>query len=211
MKRTVVLVDDHDIVREGIRTLLESYSDYTVVGEAGDGIDAIDQVTRHEPSIVLMDLSLPRMDGAQAIRDIKRRFPATRVLALTAHKNEEAVRRALSAGADGYALKNTSAPRLVAAMDAVLRGERYLCPEIPVSFTRDAQGDDALPLVDTLSTRERQVLRLVAEGHGNKDVAEALFISVKTVEKHKTSLARKLGLDSASNIASFARKFGLLD
>lgn len=212
MKRTVLLVDDHDIVREGIRTLLETYSSYEVAGEAGDGIDALDKVALLEPSLVLMDLSLPRMDGTQAICDIKRRFPFIRVLALTAHKNEEAVRSALHAGADGYALKNTSAPQLIEAMDTVMRGERYLCPEIPVTFAEEPQGKtNCNSLIDTLSSRERQVLRLVAEGHGNKGVAEALFISVKTVEKHKTSLARKLGLDSAAHIATFASRYGLFE
>lgn len=208
MKRTVVLVDDHDIVREGIRTLLEAYSDYEIVGQAGDGIEAIHQVERLEPAIVLMDLSLPRMDGTLAIRDIKRRFPKTRVLALTAHKNEETVRNALKAGADGYLLKTTSASRLVEAMDTVMRGERYLCPEIPVVFVSCA-SDGAPSLLDNLTNRETQILRLVAEGKGNKGMAEVLCISVKTIEKHKANLTHKLGLASASEILPFVREYGL--
>lgn len=206
MNSTVVLVDDHDIVREGIRTLLEAYSDFRVVGEAGDGIDAVHLVERLEPDIVLMDLSLPRMDGALAMRDIKRRFPRIRILALTAHKSEEAVRSAMHAGADGYALKNTSAPNLIQAMETVLRGERFLDPEIPGVF---ASPGPMASVLDSLSERETQVLRLTCEGKGNKGIAESLCISVKTVEKHKVNLSRKLGLESSSELLAFAHEYGL--
>lgn len=209
MNRTVILVEDHDIVREGIRTLLEAYSPFTVVGEAGDGIEAVRAVERLEPDIVLMDLSLPRMDGVLAIRDIKRRFPGTKILALTAHKRADVVRGAMAAGADGFILKNTSAPVLVQAMDTVLSGETYICPEIPITLLGPALGRDQQSILDTLTERELQVIRLAAEGKGNKTIAEELCISVKTVEKHKANLTRKLELGSASELLPFIREFGL--
>lgn len=209
MNRTVVLVEDHDIVREGIRTLIEAYSTYSVIGEAGDGIEAVRTVERLEPDIVLMDLSLPRMDGSLAIRDIKRRFPGIKILALTAHKQETVVRGALAAGADGFILKSTSAPTLIQAMDTVLRGETYICPEIPITLLGPGLGTDQQSILDTLTERELQVIRLAAEGKGNKAIAEELCISVKTVEKHKANLTRKLKLESASELLPFIREFGL--
>lgn len=213
MRRTVVLVEDQDIVREGLRSLLEAHSDFVVVGEAGDGLEAVRQVERAAPAIVLMDLSMPTMDGAEAIRDIKRRFPRVRVLALTAHKSEARIRGALAAGADGYALKSTTAPELVRAMDTVLAGGRYVSPDIPDALVRqapDAPDAPAQPSVlDRLSEREILVLRLTARGKGNKALAQELCISVKTVEKHKANLVRKLGLRSASELAPFAHEYGL--
>ncbi|MBU1003816.1 MAG: response regulator transcription factor [Proteobacteria bacterium] len=209
MKRTVVLVEDHEIVREGIRTLIEAYSEFSVIGEAGDGIEAVRIVERLEPDIVLMDLSLPRMDGSLAIRDIKRRFPGIKILALTAHKREEMVRGALAAGADGFILKNTSAPVLMQAMETILRGETYICPEIPITLLGPGFGNNQQSVLDRLTERELQVIRLTAEGRGNKAIAHELCISVKTVEKHKANLTRKLELDSASDLLSFIREYGL--
>lgn len=209
MKRTVVLVEDHEIVREGIRALIEAYSDFSVIGEAGDGIEAVRIVERLEPHIVLMDLSLPRMDGALAIRDIKRRFPGIKILALTAHKREDVVRGALAAGADGFILKNTSAPVLVQAMQTILRGETYICPEIPITMLGIGTGSGPQSVLDKLTERELQVIRLTAEGRGNKTIAHELCISVKTVEKHKANLTRKLELDSASDLLAFIREYGL--
>lgn len=211
MKRSVVLVEDHEIVREGIRTLLEAYSTFFVVGEAGDGIEAVRIVERLEPDIVLMDLSLPRMDGTLAIRDIKRRFPGTKILALTAHKREDVVRGALAAGADGFILKNTSAPTLVQAMETVLRGQTYICPEIPITLLGTGTNSEQQSILDQLTERELQVIRLAADGKGNKSIAGELCISVKTVEKHKANLTRKLGLDSASELLGFIREYGLFN
>lgn len=212
MRRTVVLVEDQDIVRAGLRSLLEAHSDFEVAGEAGDGLEAVRLVERVGPNVVLMDLSMPTMGGEEAIRDIKRRFPRIKVLALTACKGEAHIRGALAAGADGYALKSTTAPELVRAMEAVLAGERYVSPDIPGALL--AQEPGAGPqgppsVLDRLSEREVLVLRLAAQGRGNKALARELCISVKTVEKHKANLVRKLGLASASELAPFAHEYEL--
>lgn len=212
MQRTVVLVEDLEIVREGLRSLIEAYSEYQVAAEAGDGLEALRAVERTEPDIVLMDLSMPKMGGVEAIRDIKRRFPQIKILALTAYKREEHIHGAMNAGADGFALKSTSAPQLVEAMDAVLRGERYISPDLPPSFFDTPAGQSqATSVLDQLTERETQILRLACEGSGNKVLAEALCISVKTVEKHKANLVRKLGLGSATELVAFAREYGLFD
>jgi len=212
MRRTVVLVEDLDIVRAGLRSLLEAHSDFEIAGEAGDGLEALRLVERVAPDMVLMDLSMPTMGGEEAIRDIKRRFPRVKVLALTAYKSEARIRGALAAGADGYALKNTTTPELVRAMEAVLAGGRYVSPDIPGALL--AQEPGAGPkgppsVLDRLSEREVLVLRLAAQGRGNKALARELCISVKTVEKHKANLVRKLGLTSASELAPFAHEYGL--
>lgn len=211
MKRTAIVVEDQDIVREGLCSLLSIHSEYEVVAQAADGVEAIHMVELHEPDIVLMDLSLPRLDGTHAIKDIKRRFPKIKILALTAYKKEGHIRGALSAGADGYALKNLSADDLVEAMDVVLAGHRYVSPAIPESLVENAEANGGASVIDNLSEREVQVLRLVVEGKGNKGTADELCISVKTVEKHKANLVRKLGLESATDILTFAHEYGLFN
>lgn len=206
MNRSVVLVEDHAIVRQGVRVLIEAYSAYRVVGEAEDGLSAVRLVERLQPSLVLMDMTLPKMSGEQAIVEIKRRFPKTRILALTAHRRETHIASAFQAGADGYSLKNTDASGLVEAMDAVLEGRKYLHPELPEpSITAGDSGS----VLDKLTSREQQVARLAYEGMNNKAIAGAMCISVKTVEKHKSNLSRKLGLSSAAEIVHFAHVNGL--
>ncbi|EGY26618.1 response regulator [Desulfovibrio sp. A2] len=212
MSKTVVLVEDLDIVREGLKALLGAYPAFTIVGEAPDGIQALKIVEKHTPDIVLMDLTLPLMDGTEAIREIKRRCEHTKVLALTAHKKDSLIYRTLSAGADGYVLKNVSSDILVQAMETVLSGRRYISPEISEllieDFLRHGRRESG-SLLDLLSDREKQVLKLVAEGHGNKMIADKLCISHKTVEKHKANLKRKLGADSTAELVSFAIEHGL--
>lgn len=212
MPITVVIVEDLDIVREGIKALLDANGEFIIVGEASDGIEALRIVEKHAPDIVLMDLTLPAMEGAEAIREIKRRRETTKVLALTAHKKDSLIYRTLSAGADGYLLKNASRDILFQAMQTVLAGRRYISPEISDllidDFLRHGRRDEA-SMLDLLSDREKQVLKLVAEGHGNKAVAEKLCISHKTVEKHKANLKRKLGTASTAELVTFAIEHGL--
>lgn len=212
MHHTVVLAEDLEIVREGLRSLLEAHSDFEIVAEAGDGLEAVRAVERSQPDIVLMDLSMPKMGGIDAIRDIKRRFPGVKVMALTAYKREEHIRGALAAGCDGFLLKTATAPELVHAMTTVLQGSRYVHPDIPESFLQPAGAPpQGRSLLDALSGREQQVLRLCAEGRGNKAVAEELCISVKTVEKHKANLVRKLGLGSATELMAFVHDYALFE
>lgn len=213
-KRRIVLVEDHTVVREGLRMLLASHPDLEVVGEAGDGREAVQCVENLRPELVLMDLSMPGKDGMEATREIKRRFPETKILALTVHDSEEYVLVALKAGADGYILKKATHAELVMAIRSVLAGEPYLSPGISdkvikgylareKSFRRTTSWD-------MLTPREMEVLKLIAEGFKSKGIAEQLFISVNTVEKHRNNIMKKLDLHSAPALTAFAMKKGLV-
>lgn len=214
MAKTIVLVEDMDIVREGLRALFNGFSGYAVAGEAADGVEALKVVSTLKPDIVLMDLSLPKKDGTDAIREIKSNAPHTKVIALTAHNRDTLIFRALQAGADGYMLKSSNSDALLHALDAVSSGKRYISPDISEAlidgYLRLGHKQDSTPL-DLLSAREQQVLKLVAEGKSNIDIAAALCISHKTVEKHKANLKRKLGVHSNAELATLAVEYGLLD
>ena len=209
---TIVIAEDHTILREGLRSLLSSEPELRVVGEAKDGREAIQRVEQLEPDLILMDLSMPRMNGVEAIREIKSRIPKTGVLALTVHKAEEFVLEVLQAGADGYVLKDASSEELLMAIRSVLGGQRYLSPAVSQLViegylagrkTRESPWD-------TLTKREREILKLIAEGHKNKEIADYLCISVKTVEKHRANLMKKLDLHSAAALTAYAMERGLV-
>lgn len=213
-KRRIVLVEDHTVVREGLRVLLASHPDLEVVGEAGDGREAVQCVENLRPDLVLMDLSMPGKDGMEATREIKRRFPETKILALTVHDSEEYVLVALKAGADGYILKKATHAELVMAIRSVLAGEPYLSPGVSdkvikgyLAGKKTLRGTTSW---DALTPREMEVLKLIAEGYKSKEIAEHLFISVNTVEKHRNNILKKLDLHSASALTAFAIKQGLV-
>jgi DNA-binding NarL/FixJ family response regulator len=171
MPKTVVIVEDMGIVREGVRALLGGCPGYRIAGEASDGIEALQVVERCAPDVVLMDIGMPRMDGADAIREIKRRFPRTKVIALTAHNKSALIFRTLHAGADGYMLKTGNCETLVGAIQTVLEGRRYISPDISQSLIDSLAGSDPMDFanpIDTISVREKQVLKLIARGMGNK-------------------------------------------
>jgi DNA-binding NarL/FixJ family response regulator len=209
----IVLVEDHTILREGLRALLASDPEFEVVGEFGDGRDAVASVAALEPDLVLTDLSMPRMNGIEAIREIRKRVPGAKMLALTIHKAEEYVRAALQAGAHGYLLKESSHAELLRAARQVLGGRIYISPELADLFP-DGRGDETPPKRktrwETLTSREREILKLIAEGNKNKDIARALFISVKTVEKHRSNLMEKLGVHNAQGLTALAIEKGLI-
>ena len=213
-KRRIVLVEDHTVVREGLRMLLASHHDLEVVGEAGDGREAVQCVENLRPDLVLMDLSMPGKDGMEATREIKRRFPETKILALTVHDSEEYVLVALKAGADGYILKKATHAELVMAIRSVLAGEPYLSPGISDKVIKGyLAGKKTLRRTtswDMLTPREMEVLKLIAEGYKSKEIGEHLFISVNTVEKHRNNIMKKLDLHSASGLTAFAIKKGLV-
>ena len=213
-KKRIVLVEDHTVVREGLRMLLASHPDLEVVGEAGDGCEAVECVENLRPALVLMDLSMPGKDGMEATREIKRRFPETRILALTVHDSEEYVLVALKAGADGYILKKATHAELVMAIRSVLAGEPYLSPGISDKVIKGyLAGKKTLRGTaswDILTPREMEVLKLIAEGYKSKEIAEHLFISVNTVEKHRNNIMRKLDLHNAPGLTAFAIKKGLV-
>lgn len=210
----VVIAEDYTILREGLKALLSSQKEFRVVAEAQDGRDAIRCVQEHEPDIVLMDLSMPRMNGLEAIKEIKRSNPETRIMALTVHKTEEYVLATLEAGADGYVLKDATHSELVLAMMSVLEGKRYLSPGISekviegyLEGRKTVKGQTAW---DSLTKREREILKLIAEGYKNKEVADFLCISPKTVEKHRTNLMQKLDLHNIASLTALAIEKGIV-
>ncbi len=213
-KKRIIIAEDHTILREGLRALLSSDPEFEVVGEAEDGRDAIQCVQNLTPDLVLMDLSLPRMNGMDAIQEIKKRCPETRVLALTVHRTEEYILATLRAGADGYVLKDATHAELVMGIKSVLKGKPYLSPGVSDKVIEGyLEGRKSLRPVtpwDTLTQREREVLKLIAEGYKNKEIADYLYISAKTVEKHRANLMKKLDLHNTSALTAFAMEKGLV-
>ncbi|OEU47525.1 MAG: DNA-binding response regulator [Desulfobacterales bacterium S3730MH5] len=204
----IVIAEDHTILREGLRSLLSSNPDFEIVGEAEDGRDAIRCVEKLKPDLVLMDLSMPKMDGLDAITEIKKQSTNTRVLVLTVHKAEEYVFASLKAGADGYLLKDATHAELTLAIENVLAGKPYISPGISeklvAGYLEGRRPVKAESSWDSLTQRERQILKLIAEGYKNKEIAGFLYISVKTVEKHRANLMKKLNLHNASALTAFA-------
>ena len=210
----IVIAEDHTILREGLRSLLCSDPEFDVVGEAEDGRDAIRCVEALSPDLVLMDLSMPRMNGLDAIKEIKKQNPEIKIIVLTVHKTEEYILATLQAGADGYLLKDANHSELVMAIKNVLAGKRYLSPGISEKVIEGyLEGRKALKTTsswDTLTQREREILKLIAEGYKNKEVADYLYISLKTVEKHRSNLMRKLDLHNVAALTVFAAEKGLI-
>ncbi len=214
-KKSILIVEDHTIIREGLRQILARVPSYEVVAEASDGLEAVRCVDQMEPDLVLMDLSMPRMNGLQATREIKSRHPRTKVLILTVHKTEEHVLEAFKSGADGFVLKYATKDELLLALESVFNGETFISPMISgkviEGYLGGVQAVKETSSWDTLTPRERQVLKLIAEGHTNKEIADYLFLSVKTVETHRSNIMRKLDLHNASELTAYAMKRGLVD
>jgi DNA-binding NarL/FixJ family response regulator len=207
----IVIADDHHLVRQGIRALLEREADIQVVGEAGDGVEAVRLVESCQPDVVVMDISMPRMDGTLATEQLHTLYPQTPVVILSMYSDEALVRRALQIGARGYLLKRSVTEELLLAIRAAVRGEIYLSPAISSSVVADflTQPQEADPF-DRLSPREREALKLIAEGYTNTAVAQAMSISVKTVEKHRASLMDKLNVHDLAGLIRTAIKHGLV-
>lgn len=216
MKIRVVLADDHTILREGIRALLERQPDIEVIGEACDGREAVTAARGLHPDVVLMDIGMPLLNGLEATRQISHDCPDVHVLVLTMHENDEYVAQILAAGASGYVLKRTAATQLVAAIRAVHQGEAFLHPTVTKSLIadylrrRDTGAPPTMPAA-TLTPREREVLKLVAEGRTNREIADLLCLSVKTVESHRGSLMAKLEVHDRTELVKYAMKAGLIE
>ena len=213
-KYRIVIAEDHTILREGLRALLSSRPEFEIVGEAEDGRAAVQCIERLKPTLALMDLSMPRMNGMDAIREIKKRCPETKILVLTVHKTEEYILATFKAGADGYALKDSTHTELVIAIKSVLMGKPYLSPGISEKVIEGyLEGRRTLKTrtaYETLTHREREILKLIAEGYKNKEIADYLCISVKTVEKHRANLMDKLSLHNVQALTTFAIEKGLV-
>jgi DNA-binding NarL/FixJ family response regulator len=208
-----MLADDHPVVRVGIRNLLEGEPEFTVVGEVADALEVIRQVEALTPDVLVLDLMMPGLNGLEITRRLSRSAPHTRIIVLSMHANEAYVIEALRSGASGYVLKGSEAGELVRSIRHVLRGERYLSPplsEDTIAMYADKMSGAALDPYDTLSSREREVLHLAAEGRTSPEIAARLYISARTVETHRGNLMRKLGLRTQTDLVRYALRRRIL-
>jgi len=213
VKTTIVLADDHPIVRQGLRSVLEAEPDLQVIGEAGDGLETMPLVERLRPQVLVLDLLMPGLSGLEIARQVRQRVPETRVIVLSMHANEAYVLEALRHGAAAYVLKDVSSAELVQAVRAVAAGRRYLSrPLSERALEAYAQRAEAttLDLYEMLTTREREVLHLAAEGCSDTDIATRLSISPRTAETHRSNLMRKLGLQSQTELIRYALRRGII-
>jgi two-component system response regulator NreC len=206
----ILLADDHVLVRQGFRMILEAQQDMQIVGQAGNGREAVELAEKLHPDIVVMDVAMPELNGIEATRRLAVSSPRTRVLALSMHKDSVYVREMLRAGARGFLLKDSGDADLVAAVRAVAKGEGYLSPAVSDAVLTDYRRHVTDP-IDLLTSREREVLQSIAEGKTNKEIATALNLSVYTVEAHRGRIMEKLNLHSTGELVRFALRNGLID
>ena len=214
-KIAVLLADDHTILRAGLKMMLNAQPDIEVIGEASDGRQAINEAQRLQPDVIIMDITMPDCNGIEATRQVKRLLPETRVLVLTMHENEEYLFQMLRAGASGYMLKEAADTELISAIRVVSSGRFYLSPSAQSMMVSDylqrVRTGEERDSYSALTEREREILKLVAEGHTNNQIAERLFISPKTVDTHRTHIMDKLNLHSRAELVKYAMRRGLLE
>ena len=211
MKRIrILLADDHAVVRQGFKMILDAQPDMEIVGEAGNGREAVELVEELKPDVVVMDVAMPELNGIEATRRVASSVPHTRVIALSMHKDSVYVREVLRAGARGYLLKDSGAGDLVSAVRAVAQGEGYLSPAVSDAVMDDYRKHVTNP-IDLLSSREREVLQMLAEGKTNKEIAGVLNLSVYTVDAHRGRIMEKLNLHSINELVRFAVRNGMID
>jgi len=213
-KIRVLLADDHTILRQGVHALLAEEGDIDVVGEARDGLEAVELVDRLEPDLVIMDMVMPRMNGIEATREIKRRWPGVRILILSMYDDDEYVAQIIQAGASGYVLKRVASEDLVRAIHEVHRGSSFLYPAIAAKliddYLRRVRGDEAGAPEEPLTPREREVLKLIAEGNTNQQIGDLLHVSRKTVESHRANIMHKLDLHDVTDLVKYAIRRGFV-
>jgi DNA-binding NarL/FixJ family response regulator len=209
---TAIIADDHDIVRKGLRGILEATGNCRVVAEAADGLSAAQLVEKHRPNVLILDLNMPRLHGLEVLRQTRTTSPQTKVIVLSMHNDEAYVIEVLRGGAMAYILKGSESAEIAHALSEVIAGRRFLSAplsEWAINALVSKPATEADPLA-TLSQRERMVLQLAAEGHNNPEIAEKLFISPRTAETHRTNLLRKLGLQTQTDLVRFAIRKGLI-
>ncbi|MFD7506675.1 response regulator [Streptomyces sp. NPDC059850] len=210
----ILLADDHQLVRRGVRLILDAEPDLTVVAEAGNGAEALEAARAHHPDLAILDIAMPRMTGLQAARELDRTQPGIRILMLTMYDNEQYFFEALAAGASGYVLKSVADRDLVEACRATMRGEPFLYPGAVNALIRNhldrARQGEPVP-ERAITDREEEILKLVAEGHTSQQIADMLVISVKTVERHRANLLQKLGLKDRLELTRYAIRAGLIE
>lgn len=213
-KHRIVIAEDHTIVREGLRALLSSNPAFEIVGEAEDGLIAVRCVEDLLPDLLILDLTMPKMNGMEVIKELTKRCPATKILVLTVHRTEEYVFAALQAGAKGYVLKDATHVELLMAIENILQGKSYLSPAVSKrvieGYVEGKKSLECKSTFDMLTQREKEILKLIAEGYKNKEIADCLCISIKTVDKHRTNLMKKLDLHNVSALTTFAIDKGLV-
>ncbi len=210
-KIRILLVDDHTVMRDGIRALLSLHSDLEIAGEASEGKEAIEKAQELMPDVIVMDIAMPGMDGLEATRRITKKNPKARVLMLTQHDNKEYVLSTIKAGATGYVPKRALGSELVSAIRAVNKGEAFLYPSAAAALIEDyRQQAEGKEPYDQLTAREREILKLIAEGHTSREIAEMLFISLKTVLGHRTKVMEKLDLHNRTELIKYAMRKGLV-
>ena len=213
-KRQIFIVEDHRLFREGLKAMLSLDPGYEIIGEAEDGLEAIRLIRKAKPDLVLLDLSMPRMNGFSVLREIKGALPEIKVLVLSIHESDQYVLQAFEAKADGYAIKDSSREELRIAIRSVLEGKKYISPGVAGNVLKGyLDGRKTLKsksAFDTVTEREKEILKLLGEGYQNKEIADLVHISVKTVEKHRANIMAKLDLHNAAALTAFAFEHGLI-
>jgi len=213
-KLRILLGDDHTLVRQGIRKILETRADWSVVAEAGDGREAVRQALQLEPEVAILDIGMPLLNGIEATRQITRKSPGVHVLIVSMHSDEAYITRALQAGATGYLLKDSADSDLIRAVDDVAAGRSFLSPAVARvmvdDYVRHLASKGIVDRYDSLSEREREIFQLVAEGHSNKEIAEILSISPATVETHRAHILQKLDLHNTAEVVLYAVRRGVI-
>jgi DNA-binding NarL/FixJ family response regulator len=213
-KKQIFIVEDHRLFREGLKAMLSLDPGYDVIGEAEDGIEAVRLIRKSKPDLVLLDLSMPRMNGFSVLREIKAAMPEVKILVLSIHESDQYVLQAFEARADGYAIKDSSREELRVAICSVLEGKKYISPGVAGNVLEGyLDGRKTLKTksaFDTVTEREKEILKLLGEGYQNKEIAELVHISVKTVEKHRANIMAKLDLHNAAALTAFAFEHGLI-
>jgi DNA-binding NarL/FixJ family response regulator len=211
----IILADDHRIFRKGLKSLLSEKENIEVLAEADNGDEALEAARKYKPEIVIMDIAMPKMDGIEATRQIRERFPDTEVVILSMHAKKAYIDQVLKAGAKGYVLKDSDEENLLSAINTVHNGGYYLdspiADQVLSDYFRDKSKRELKKQSDPLSEREREVLRLLAEGHSNQEVADTLYISRKTVENHRANIVRKTGIQGQVGLTKYAARIGLID